>query len=390
MPGEATVPERRFHYLQGEQPIGHYRAEHDARREDCPVFHTSEHGGHWVVTRMAPLRELFGNPAVFSNSALSLLDPSPEELAIPMQLDPPLHTAWRKPLMGEFSPARARSLEGLVQRRCTELIGSVLAAGECDFVRDFAQRLPVAVYLDLLGLPQSELPRFLAWEEAALRPEDGGAGLPGVKAEMAEYFGELVDRRRTDPGDDLVSRMLTWRIGDRPAERAELLNVLFVLFIAGLDTISSHLSYAFHHLATHPEDRKRVVAEPEIIPSAVEELLRFYDIILDGRRVTEDTELAGCPMKKGDLVLLLSGAGNRDPREFDRADEVVLDRSPNRHLTFGWGIHRCVGAHLARQEMQVAIREWHRHIPDYRVPEGFEVRERAFVQLSVKSLPLHW
>ncbi|GAA2790529.1 cytochrome P450 [Crossiella cryophila] len=390
MPGEAGVPEKHFRYLQGTRRIGHYRAVHDAVREECPGFRSTADGGFWVVSRMEPLRELFGNPTAFANSGLSLLDPDPVDPAIPMQLDPPVHTAWRKPLMSEFSPARARALEPVVRGHVTELIDGLLAKGSCDFVAEFAQRLPVAVFLTMLDLPQTELDRFLAWEEAVLRPEEAEQDLDEVREQVRAYFGRLVDSRVAEPGDDLVSRMLTWRIDGREAKREELTNLLFVLFIAGLDTISAHLSYAFWHLATNPADRERVVREPEIIPSAVEELLRYYDIILDGRRVTEDVELAGCPMRAGDLVLLLSGAANRDPREFDRAEEVLLDRSPNRHLTFGWGIHRCVGAHLARLELKVALEEWHRRIPDYRIPAGFPVRERAFVQLSVESLPLRW
>ncbi|MGW0516174.1 cytochrome P450 [Crossiella sp. NPDC003009] len=390
MPGEAGVPEKHFRYLQGTRPIGHYRAEHDARREEHPAFRSTADGGYWVVTRMAPLRELFNDPGTFSNSGLTLLDPEPAEPAIPMQLDPPLHTAWRKPLMSEFSPARARALDPVIRARCTELIDAVIDSGSCDFVADIAQRLPVSVFLTMLDLPQTELDRFLAWEEAVLRPDGDPESLDSVRAEVRGYFADLLASRQAEPGDDLVSRMTTWRVDGRVPTSAELTNLLFVLFIAGLDTISAQLSYAFWHLATHQEHRARLVREPEVIPSAVEELLRYYDIILDGRRVTEDVELAGCPMRKGDLVLLLSGAANRDPREFERADEVLLDRSPNRHLTFGWGIHRCVGAHLARQELKVVFEEWHRRIPDYRIPAGFEVRERAFVQLSVESLPLRW
>lgn len=393
--GQANVPERHFRYLQGSHPIGHYGAEFDELREECPGLRSTADNGYWVVTRMDELREIFNSPETFSNHGLSLVAPNPAEPVIPMQLDPPEHTKWRKPLMAEFSLARARALDPVMREHANALIDEMLDTGSCDFVTDFAQLLPIAVFLTMLNLPQSELPRFLAWENAIVRPVDLEAVetyVAGEKArlEIAEYFSELLDRRTAEPGDDLVTRALNWRVDDRAPSREELLNIFLTLFVAGLDTISSELSYSFWHFATHPDDRRRIVEEPALVPKAVEELLRFYDIILDGREVTADTELAGCPMQRGDLVLLLSGAANRDPRAFDRADEVVLDRSPNPHLTFGWGIHRCVGQHLARQEMRVAFEEWHRRIPDYQIKAGSDIRERPFLQLNMESLPLTW
>lgn len=385
---------RQFDYLRGSQPAGHYHAEFDALRAECPTFRSTGRQDYWVVSKMEDLRRVYSDPATFSNRGLTLVAPDPDEPGIPMQLDPPEHTVWRKPLMSEFSPARVKALEPVMRERCVALLNEFVASGSCDYVADFARRYPVAVFLAMLDLPQTELDRFVEWESAVLHPDLTDpiqlVRMQRAVGEVKGFFAELLERRRDNPGVDLASRAWNWQVDGRSPTAEELQNVFFILFIAGLDTIASELSYSLWHLATHDADRSRIVNEPAVIPSAVEELLRHYNIILDGRKIMQDTDVTGCPMRTGDYVLLLAGAANRDPDSFDRADEVVLDRNPNRHVTFGWGIHRCVGAHLARQEMKVALEEWHRLIPEYRLTPGVDVRERAFIQLFIESLPLEW
>ena len=391
-----TVPEKYFDYPDwSPQPGGHHRR-FDALRQECPAFRSTYQDGLWVFTRMAQLREIYADTATFSNSGLLALSPEPEAEArmIPMMLDPPEHAAWRRPLMSEYSRTNAKAMAPLIRSRCVELIERFRAKGSCDAVAEFAAPLPTLIYLDTIGLPATELDRFLSWQAGLLHPdvtdEDFQERQYALEAEVVGYFAELVRKRAAQPGDDLISRAFSWDVDGRTPTGDEIVNVLYTLFVAGLDTVTSVLSYSLWHMATHPADRERLAANPALLPSAVEELLRFYSIILDGRRVTRDVEVAGCPMQKGDTVLLLAPAANRDPAEFDRADRVVLDRSPNRHVAFGMGTHRCVGAHLARQQLRIALEEWHRLIPDYRIPEGAEITERAFFQLGLRTLPVRW
>ncbi|MEZ5256699.1 MAG: cytochrome P450 [Ilumatobacteraceae bacterium] len=190
---------------------------------------------------------------------------------------------------------------------------------------------------------------------------------------MMNYLGGELEKRRTEPGDDLISELLQTEIDGKPVEDHTILGMAALTLIAGVDTTWSGIGSSLWHLATHPEHTARLVAEPELIPTAVEELLRAYSPVTMARIVAEDVEFQGCPMHEGDRVLMNFPAANRDPAAFDRADEVVLDRAVNRHLAFGVGIHRCAGSNLARMELRVAIETWLARIPEFRLAEDGEV-----------------
>jgi len=257
------------------------------------------------------------------------------------------------------------------------------------------------VFLTMIGVPAQEADRFVPWVEDFFA---GFGGDPDPAKQQAmidsltgirEYWVEALEQRRGEaeprPGD-LASHLLHSRIDDRPLTDAELLDMLTVLVLAGLDTTRGQLGYLFRHLATNPDDRQRLVYEPAVIPAAVEESLRYYTIIFgDGRKVTEDVEFHGCPLRKGDMVYGLVAAANRDPAAYDRPDEFVVDRKANPHLGFAGGPHRCLGAHLARKEMQIATEEWLRAVPEFRLGTHDPLQERgAGSMLSLISLPLVW
>jgi len=358
-----------------------------------PIVRSSAAQGFWVVTDGALAREALRDPAVFSSSATVVTDPEPPYLWVPQMLDPPRHTAWRHHLGPYFAPGNMRRLEESVENRCAELLDGLAARGGCDFNAEFAQRYPTSIFMDMFGLPIEELDQFLAWEHDILHlsPEEDPERALAITAmlEVMAYFDELIKARRADPRDDIVSDSLTWEIDDQPIPHQELLSFCLLMFMAGLDTVTIQLNYSFWHLATHPEDRRRIVEEPEIIPTAVEEFLRAYAFVPSGRKVMTDVDFHGCPMKAGDMVFLPSSLACRDPKLFPDAARVVLDRTPNQHIAFGAGPHRCVGAALARRELRVALREWHSRIPDYRIQDGFEVREQGAMH-GIKSLRLEW
>ncbi|WP_246178580.1 cytochrome P450 [Actinomadura decatromicini] len=372
------------------RPVGAAHALFDELRGLHPVVRSDR--GFWVLTRYDAIMDACRSPGLFSNSAISALDADPAYRWIPEMLDPPEHTVWRRLLRPLFTPARARAMRDDAERRCADLVDGLAAQGTCDFVADFARVFPTSIFLELMGLPAERLPEFLAWENAILHTpsSEGGEARRTTMADVAACFTELIAARRRDPRDDIVTAALSFRVGDRPVADEELLSLFVLLFLAGLDTVSAALSYAFWHLARHDADRTRVANDPGVVPSAVEELLRAYAIVVIGRKVTRDAEVHGCPMKAGDMVLLPLAAADRDPRAFPDAHVVDLDRHPNRHIAFGAGPHHCLGAHLARLELQIAIREWHARIPDYRVPDGARVTEHAGQVLGLESLPLEW
>ena len=197
-----------------------------------------------------------------------------------------------------------------------------------------------------------------------------------------------VEERRANPGDDLVSDLLRAEVDGEPVPDMQVLGTLALILVAGVDTTWSSIGSAMWHLATHDDDRRRLVAEPELIPTAIEELLRAYSPVTMARIATEDTELAGCPVRAGDKVLLSFAAANRDPEAFERADEVVIDREINRHVAFGVGIHRCAGSNLARMELQVAVEQWLARIPEFRLADDATVIWAGGQVRGPRSIPV--
>jgi cytochrome P450 len=386
------IPIRDFNPGEAMAVLGNARRLDDFQ-DQSPFFRSSAAGGFWVLTRAEEIVEALRDPGVFSSSATSVTDPEPVYLWIPQMLDPPRHTDWRRLVAPYFSAGNLKRLEESVQARCVALLDGLPERGQCDFLADFAQRYPTSIFMDMFGLPIEELDQFLDWERRILHtpPEQDPDRAIAITAmfEVMAYFDELLKARRTDPKDDIVSDSLSWTIDGELIPHQDLLSFCLLMFLAGLDTVTIQLGYSFWHLATHEPDRQRVVREPEIIPLAVEELLRLYSFVPPARKIMRDIDFHGCPMKAGEMVYINTSAACRDPRVFPDARVALLDRNPNPHVAFGTGPHRCLGATLARRELRVALREWHKRIPNYRLPEGFEVHEQG-VMHGITSLLLEW
>jgi len=379
-----------------ERLVGEGMAQFDVVRERYPDFFRSSAFGHdfWVLTNCEIQRDAYQRPDLFSSRAVSVHDPNPDYLWIPEHLDPPVHTKWRQHLSPFFSPRRIGEMEDAVRQVCIDLIEEIAPRGQCDYITDFSQKYPAAIFLSIMGVPMDQLQQFMQWEDDILHvpaTDEGVAIQAKAMNDVVAMFAEiLADRRRNPGGTDLVSQSITWEIDGQKIPDDELLSLYLLLFMAGLDTVTNELAYGTWHLATHPEDRRRIVDDPGLIPSAIEEFLRYYAIVMPGRKVTQDVVHHGCPMKAGDMVLMPLAAATRDPAEFPDADTVLIDREPNNHIAFGSGPHRCLGSHLARREMRLALEEWHKRIPDYRVAEGAVIGEYVGIQLGMKNLPLVW
>ena len=383
-------PRVEFDPFAGPYPAGASHARMDELREARPAFRSTAGHGFWVLTRYDDILAAFQDPETFSSRAIAVSDPDPAHRWIPVMLDPPLHTTWRRLLRPFFTPVAAAVLRDRITRHCAALIDGFAARGSCDFVTDFARLYPTAIFLELVGLPTERLEEFLEWEHAILhsRPSTGGRG--AAMAALTACLTELIQDRRTRPREDLISAATRFTVDGRPVTDEELLELCVLLFLAGLDTVAAQLSYIFWHLARDDAARARMAGDPDVIPDAIEEFLRVYAPVLPARKLTRDVEIHGCPMKAGDMVMLPTAMATRDPRAVPAASAVDIDRPPARHLAFGAGPHRCLGSHLARLELQIALREWHARIPDYRIAPDARPVEHASLVLGLETLPLTW
>ena len=382
------------------KPLGSYWELAKELRLACPHFFNSYAQGYWVFTQYDAVRDIYKNPDIFSSESITPWEPEPIYRFVPTQVDPPNHIKYRRILNKWFSPARMDAAEPMIRSICKRLVEETAAVGRCDFVKEFALRYPTEAFLGVIGVDLSQADLFLEWTEDFFAgfggDRDGLERMVSALTNIRQYWVDAVGERRgeTEPREgDLASYLMHAKLDDeRPLTDAEVLDMLVVLVLAGLDTTRGELGYMFHHLANHPEDRRRLIEEPEIIPYAVEETLRYYTIIFgDGRKVTRDLEFHGVDLKQGDMVYGLVSAANRDPGVYERAEEFVIDRKKNHHFGFASGPHRCLGMHLARREMQVGVHEWLRVIPDFRVATEEVLLERGGgSMMSLQSLPLEW
>lgn len=397
MRGVRGNPVADYTFLRGPDPVcSNFAKLDELQRQYRPYLRTEEAGGYWVFTDHDVIREGLQQPELFSNRVMVPIEPDPPYKWIPLMLDPPEHTKWRHLLGLYFSPGRVKKLEDQQRAFAVELIEQCRGRGSCDFYYDFAAIFPTTIFLQIMGLPIDRLQDFMVWEDKILRttaesdPDRSVAS--AAMMDVMGYFAGVIAEKRADPnrrGDDIVSNALEWRIDGVPPSDDDLLSCMLLLFMAGLDTVTSQLCYAMYHLATHGGDRGKLVADPSRVPRAVEEFVRAYPIVQTARIANQDMDFHGCPIKKGDMVAFPLAMANRDPNEHGRGGAVDLDASP-RHIGFGAGPHRCLGSHLARQEMTVALQEWHRLIPDYRIVEEGAVVEHTGGVFGIGQLPLRW
>lgn len=359
----------------------------DRIRQKCPVARSELFGGFWMLSKYDDVLRAYQEPELFS----SYPNPIPpngigsERPVIPVETDGPDHAKYRKILQPLFTVARLRPLETKVLQHATELIDGIAARGECEFITEFAHVLPTRIFLDMMGWPIEDAPKFLEWTEKLMRepspdPEESLQIKEETGLELIGYFAEELDRREElgppQAGDD--ADFIDWLRsasfgGERPLTQFEILDCIFIILLAGLDTVQGVLGLSIEFLAKNPGYRRELIEHPERIDTAVEELLRWFAPVLPGRRLTRDVEIRGVPMKKDDRVMLLMGSACRDGDEFDEPLAVDFERSPNRHIAFGAGAHRCLGAFLARAELRIPIQEWLKRFPDYGIKEGTTV-----------------
>jgi len=367
----------------------------DELRQHCPVAHTQRYGGVYLPTRYEDVRAIAYDTANFSSRRVVIRE-NPPNVPLPsppITSDPPHHKPARMLLLPAFSPQAIGRLLPRTRRICNELIDALTDNGICDAAHEYTQHIPVRVIAYMLGVPEAHGDRFRRWIHVFLEDTivDGdsqsGARLLATAQEMDDYFRPYVEARRADPGEDLISFLVQAEHNGEPLTERHLFGALRLILIAGIDTTWSAIGSSLWHLAKTPADRARLVAEPELIPTAVEEFLRAYAPVTMARQVVNDVAVGGCPMQAGKLVMLSFPAANRDPQAFADADRVIIDRQDNRHAAFGLGIHRCIGSNLARMEITVALEEWLKRIPEFRLADSAPVAWSSGPVRGPRTLP---
>ena len=352
-------------------------------------------GRNFVLTRYEDASEMLRNTDDFSSEMSDYV----MRPWIPQAIDPPAHTGYRRILNPLFTVDAMQKLEPHLEQYATDLIDKMLEKDEFDFVADFADPFPTVIFCELVGFPMEDYEQVMDWKNTMMHSADGhsrGRELWLAKAkslgieidasgqlapeqqmqvmattaqDIYAYFGKLLDERRAEPKDDLISRLLEAKFeGERSLTQEELEDTIFLLFMAGLDTVASVLGLVVREFAQNPEKRAEFVAlmdDSDSLGRAVEELVRFHAIVTLPRRLTRDLDLRGVAMESNDVVAVPTQASNRDPEMFENPDELILDRHPNRHAGFGLGPHRCLGIHLARRELRIGLRALHQRLPNY-------------------------
>jgi cytochrome P450 len=372
----------------------------DRLREQSPVYFNTFAQGYWIFTRNDAVRDIYKTPEVFSSESITPWEPEPIYRFVPTQIDAPDHIKYRRILNPWFSPRAVDEAEPMMRELCRRLVEQTAPLGGCNFVNEFALRYPTEAFLAVIGVDTREADKFVRWVEDFFAGFGGDAAkletMAGALTAIREHWVAALAERRDDPEPrprDLASFLMHATYDERPLSEDEILDMLTVLVLAGLDTTRGELGYMFRHLATHPEHRRRLIEDPSLVPSTVEEVLRYYTIVFgDGRKVTRDIEFHGVQLKQGDMVYGLVSGANRDPRAYEDAHEFQLDRKRNNHMGFASGPHRCLGQHLARREMQIAVEEWLKAIPDFRLaPSEDELFERGGgAMMTLIDLPLVW
>lgn len=352
-----------------------------------PLVWTPRHGGHWIATNAAAIEELQMDSTRFSHRETTLPAGLKPFRMLPLEADPPEHHAYRNIIRPWFTPAKVRTLEDTARALANELIDGIVALGECEFMTGFAQLFPIGMFLGLVDLPAADRTELLAYAEGATR----GTPLKRLQSivQMHFYLGEKAAGRSLGDGDDLISRIARAEVKGRPLTEEEMHGLLGVVVFGGLDTVASMTGFITCFLARNPSHRRQLIDRPELIPHAVDELIRRHGVTNTARYVTQDTEVCGQVLKQGDLVQVPNLLFGLDPERF--ADPLTVDfnrHGPIRHAAFGNGSHRCVGSFLAEMELRVFLEEWLRRVPEFHVTPGQTPRFSSGLVNCVASLPL--
>lgn len=391
---EDVAPEHLFEFdlfrderLKVEDIQSAYATLHD----DAPeIFFTPANGGHWVVTRYELITEVLRNHEHFSASERDIPKSGIKHRMIPLYLDPPEHGGYRVELMRYFSPKVVHGLEGKMRAWAVLLIEAVIPRGTCNFAEEIAARFPVSIFMEIMGIP---LARFTDFRKVAVEYFNGYTDVnrrTQLRAIIISEMESIVDARRVSPQDDLISHLISMQVHGNALSAEEIRSICLMMFIAGLDTVTGTLGFAYKHLAQSPTLQARLATNPADIKHFIEESLRRYAVVVPQRVVTQDYEFAGVKLRAGDMIVAPLPCAGLDENKYAQPEQLNIDRSLRDMISFGTGVHSCMGHFLARAEMRILTEEWLRLIPRFRLVPGTQSASRLGPILALDRLEVEW
>jgi cytochrome P450 len=366
------------------------RGLHERKLPD--IFWSRNNGGHWVALRGEAIAEIARDPGIFSSKRMLVPDDQNFQTPffVPLMSDPPEHAGYRSIVAPLFAPKRIAALETGVRELTASLIEQIRVKGGCEFMSEFALQMPIIVFLKLLDLPLEDREQLLDIASRVVRPPPEGERRDDAMQQMFDYLRPILADRVANPGPDVISQLVTGLHNGRPLGDDEMLGLAATLLSGGLDTVAASLGFFVRYLADNPQARAALIADPTKINAAIEELIRRYPPTTHGRIVTKDVRFRGVDMRSGDHIVWMAGMFNFDERQFEKPMDVDFDRKRAPHISFGNGIHFCVGSFLARMELGVFLAEWLTKVPDFHVKPGATIKYRPGINIAYDDLPLEW
>lgn len=358
---------------------------------DRPIVWTPHNGGHWIALRGSLIEKILADHERFTSFTVLVPKATVGEAYrfFPLSLDPPQHFAYRSVLNHILMPKSVNRIERHVRSLAVELIEGFRQRGRCNFTHEFAEQLPLRIFMDMVRFPLSDLPRLKYLADQYTRP-DGTMDLPDVTTAFQDYLRPIIEERRGKGLDDLLSRIVDGQVNGRALTDAEASNLAVQVLVGGLDTVLNFMGFVMLYLARNPAFRHRLAAEPQLIPKAVLEFLRRYPIVADAREVRHDQDFAGVRLLEGEMVLAPTVLHGLDEQQFPNPFEVDLDRPLPNLTSFGKGVHLCPGQHLARLEMRVLLEEWLKRIPDFELAPDTVITYAGGINQTVAPFELVW
>lgn len=351
---------------------------------------TAHNGGHWIATRGQLIKQMFLDHEHFSSECPFLPKEAGEQYSfIPTSMDPPQQRPYRRVLNEGIGPKVVARVKDAIEALSCSLITQIRAQGSCDFTREYAEIFPIHIFLMMVDLPIKDAAHLKYIGDQMTRP-DGSMSMAEAIAQFFAYLSPFIDERMHTPGEDAISVIVHSKVDGRALTKDEALNVCGLVLLAGLDTVVNFLSFSLHYLATHPVERQQLVDDPDLIPTATEELLRRFGLVSDARLIKKAIEIDGVQLEPGDMVALPTLLFGLDEREHGCPMHVDFARADKSHITFGHGVHHCAGAHLARLEVQTTLREWLRQIPQFDLAAGTTIGYQSGIVGAMTRLPLAW
>jgi cytochrome P450 len=367
---------------------GSWRALQDAGVPD--IIWTPRNEGHWIVTSGRLVSHLFADYERFSSHVLFVpkSDGVHHQLP-PSTIDPPAHRPFRNLLTAGLSPTAVAAIEPFIRNLAINLTEDLRLKGRCNFTTDFAEKFPIGIFMNMVDLPFEDAPKIKYWTDQTTRPDGTMPYADAIQA-LIDYIAPTAEERRGSDRTDLITHIVNGKIGDRDLTPKEAASLCAQILIGGADTVLNILTFIMMHLAQDAGNRRRLVEDPSLIPQAVEELIRRFPMVCDGREIVQDMEFEGVVMKKGEMVMMPTVLHGLDDRENENAMRVDFDRKTIRHSTFGNGAHKCPGAHLARTEILITLQEWLKRIPEFEVEPGAKLTFTCGINSNLDALPIVW